>query len=265
MAGETFTVTVNLPDGTSAEIELQASESPTAAPGTFTIGVDENDTAANFEAALRAETARVAQINLRAASAVQAADEFFDFSAGSPPQRVDGPPFETATALIDATTADTVYWYQGDLTTPARESALARIDEGYTVAYGTRADEDALANVVKQVALVAASRFDASVDDDSLRFAELRERGLPAIAAGPAAGTATVEAIATEIAHQHVAIQTAADRHAESLAYAKGVLEKAEGVDLEEIGVKFLRLQTQLQASYETTAILSRLSLANFI
>ena len=49
-----------------------------------------------------------------AASAVQAGNDFFNTDANNPPQRVDGPPFDTATAMIDGTPANTVAWYTGD-------------------------------------------------------------------------------------------------------------------------------------------------------
>ena len=49
-----------------------------------------------------------------AASAVAAGNDFFNTDASHPPQRVDGPPFDTATALVDGTAANTVAWYTGD-------------------------------------------------------------------------------------------------------------------------------------------------------
>lgn len=263
LAGETISIEVALPDGSSTQIQLTATDSTSPAAGEFTISTDENVTAANFETSLRTETARVASIELRAASAVQAANEFFDYDATTPPQRVDGPPFDSATALIDATVNDTVYWYEGDLDTAARDSALAKIDESYTVSYGARADEAALANAVKQAALLAVTRYDETVAGDEARYEALRLRGLPAVGGGN--GFASVSEVATELAHRHIAIETAGNRHKEALGFAQGVLTDTEGVDLEEIGVKFLRLQTQLQASYETTAILSRLTLADYL
>ena len=263
VGGEEIAIQVALPDGTSREIRLVATTAVPPGAGGFTIGADENTTAANFETALRTEIGRVAAIELRAASAVQAANEFFDFDAATPPQRVAGPPFDSATSVVDATAADTVFWYRGDLVTPARESALARVDEGRTIGYGARADEAALRNAVKQVALIAVSRFDASLGTDQERYEALKARGLPALSGG--AGAAAVSDVATELAHRHIAINAARDRHRETLAFAEGTLDATEGVDLEETGVRFLRLQTQLQASFETTAILARLTLVNFL
>ena len=82
-----------------------------------------------------------------------AADNFF----ADPPQRVDGPPFDSATALIDGTSADTVTWYTGENgATPARATAAARIDPTMTVNYGMRANEEALRAAMQNIAVFAA-------------------------------------------------------------------------------------------------------------
>jgi len=113
-AGELFRATLDLPDGTQAKLELTATATAPAGDGEFLIGADETATAANFEAALSASLQSLAQRDLAAASAQAAATNFFEYDAASEPQRVDGPPFDSATALRDATAADTVYWYKGD-------------------------------------------------------------------------------------------------------------------------------------------------------
>ena len=110
-AGERVQVRLGLPDGTSTIIELAATAENPPPAGTFLIGVDEAATAANLAAALDTEIQQVGRAELVAASAMQAGNDFFNIDAANPPLRVDGPPFETATALRDGS-ADTVLWYQ---------------------------------------------------------------------------------------------------------------------------------------------------------
>jgi hypothetical protein len=43
------------------------------------------------------------------------------------------------------------------------------------------------------------------------------------------------------------------------------LLQSVEGVTPEEVGAQILSMQTSLQASLQTTAILSKLSLVNFL
>jgi hypothetical protein len=43
------------------------------------------------------------------------------------------------------------------------------------------------------------------------------------------------------------------------------LLQSVEGVSQEDVGTQILALQTSLQASLQTTALLSRMSLVNFL
>jgi flagellin-like hook-associated protein FlgL len=45
----------------------------------------------------------------------------------------------------------------------------------------------------------------------------------------------------------------------------QGILSSAEGVDTSDVAAQLLTAQTQLQASYQATAMLSKLSLVNFL
>ena len=81
----------------------------------------------------------LAQTALPAASAIAAGNDFFN---SNPPQRVAGPPFDSAMALVNGTSADTVMWYTGEAgSTPARSTALAQVGPSTTIAYGVRANE----------------------------------------------------------------------------------------------------------------------------
>ena len=88
-----LTLTFNLPDGSTEDLKLQATTSTTPGPNQFTIGATPAATAANLQAALTSAVGTLAHTALSAASAVTAANDFFT----NPPQRVSGPPFNTAT------------------------------------------------------------------------------------------------------------------------------------------------------------------------
>jgi flagellar hook-associated protein 3 FlgL len=112
--GETVRFAFTLPDGTSAALTLNATNSATPGPGEFAIGATPDATAANLGSALTAALGTLAATELAAASAVAAGNDFFDTDAANPPRRVDGPPFDTATALVDGSDGDTMRWYLGD-------------------------------------------------------------------------------------------------------------------------------------------------------
>jgi flagellin-like hook-associated protein FlgL len=264
-AGETARLTLALPDGSEKVVELTAVEAGAGGDvGKFEIGADENATAANFQTALVAALEQTAEIDLAAASGYAAAEDFFNFDSTTPPQRVDGPPFDTATALRDATAADTVFWYKGDADpTAARDSAVGRIDDSMTVAYGARANEEAFTWVVQNLAVMAAETFDPDSEADRDRYTQTMERAVSNLSYP--GNRQTVAAVHSQIAIAHTVAGQADERHAATLATAEDMLSNIETADPAEVSVKILQLQTRLQASYETTSILSQLSLVNYL
>ena len=165
--GDTVTYTFTLPDGTSQTLQLKATTSANPGPNQFTIGATPAATAANLQAALTAGVSQIGATTLTAASTMAASNDFFD----DPPQRVGGSP-ATATALVDGTSANTVFWYTGAAAAGSvRSSATARIDPTTTVSYGTQADEQGIRWIVQNVAALAATTYSGQ---RSQRFGELR-------------------------------------------------------------------------------------------
>jgi flagellar hook-associated protein 3 FlgL len=258
-ASETVQFRFNLPDGTTELITLTATTSATPGPNEFTIGVDADTTAANVQTALTDSIETLANTALVAASAMAAADNFFNGT----PQRVSGPP-ATATALVAGTSANTVSWYVGeDGPLPARSTATARIDTSITVAYGMRANEQGLRWIVQNVAALAAVTFSSTDPDAVARNAALNSRvganlGVPA-------GTQSIQEISTELAGAQHTLQSAAERHQQTTSTLGGMLEKIEGVSPELVAAQILAMQTRLQASLQTTSMLYQTSLVNYL
>jgi flagellar hook-associated protein 3 FlgL len=206
-AGETIEFRLTLPDGSSENITLRATASTTPGPNEFTIGATPSITAANLQTALTAAIDKLADTSLTAASAIAAAGNFFE----NPPQRVAGPPFDTATSLVAGTSADTVIWYTGEIgTDPARDSATARIDPANSVSYGLRASEEGIRWVVQNLAAVAAVTFPPADPNAAPRSAALNQR-IGANLAGPP-GIQKVEDIQTDLANAQNMLAAATDR-----------------------------------------------------
>ncbi len=262
--GETIQVTFDLPDSTTHNLTLTARSSGPLNPGEFLIGADENATASNFQSAITTEIETEAQRSLSAASLFAASNDFFDFDASNPPQRVNGPPFNTATALQDATTSDTIFWYQGeDSATDARQSALARVDDSITVAYGARANESALKQVIKSFAAVSVETFSASDVNASDRYHEIQLRTSNAMSF--AGGVQGVDDIITELTVAQTVAGRSNERHTTSNGFVRGIVDEAENVDLFQVSAELLALSSRVEASLQVSASLSRLSILNFI
>ncbi len=261
--GEAVTITLDLPDGTSATVRLEAVNG-TAGKGEFSIGADATTTRNNFQTALNTQLSKVANTELQAASSAQAGEDFFNFDAANPPQRVVGPPFDSATALVDATTADTVFWYKGDLSTGnARDSAIVRIDKSISLSYGARADEEPFRKIIQNLSVLAAEKFSATVADDQVRYSELRNRVSSELAFKPPA-TSVLQVVA-EFGQKQGVLAKIQERHLATKNTTGEILGNIENADQFEVSAQILQLQTRLQASFEISSRLSQLSLLQFL
>ncbi|HWL04750.1 MAG TPA: flagellar biosynthesis protein FlgL [Xanthobacteraceae bacterium] len=259
--GSEVEIALTLPDGTVETVKLTATASQTPGPGEFTIGATAADTAASLQAALGSSLGALADTALTAASAMAAGNDFF---ASDPPLRVDGPPFETATAAVADTAGRTVKWYTGeDSSDPARASATARIDNSVTISYGARADEDALRRTLQNVAVLAAVSFSADDPNATTRSVALNSRAGAALGASSASGS--IASIQAELAGAQTSIAAAKERHQQTGSMVSEMLAGIEGVTTEETAVKLLALQTRLQASLQTTSMLYQINLVNML
>ena len=263
-ADESVKFTFTLPDGSSETLTLTATASPTPAAGEFTIGASSDITATNLQNALTTALGSLADTALAAASAVRASGDFFDIDAANPPQRVAGPPFNTATAMVNGTAADTVTWYTGEAgTTSARSTATAKVDQDIGVSYGLRANEEGIRWQVQQIAALAAISLPGADPNTTARSAALNDRIRAALDVPP--GTQSIEAIQAELAGAQTTLAAAKDRHQQTNATLSDLLQKVEGVSNEEVAAQILAMQTTLQASLQTTAILYQTNILKYL
>jgi flagellin-like hook-associated protein FlgL len=262
--GDALTLRFTLPDGSSENLTLTATTASPPGANQFTIGATPAATAANLQAALTSAVGKLAATSLTAASAVQASNEFFSADASNPPQRVNGPPFDTATAMTAGSAANTVIWYTGETgSDPARSTATARIDQSLVVSYGARANEDGIRTLVQNFATLAAMTVSPSDPNGSDLSTALNQR-LTANLAAPA-GTQTVADIETALAGAQISLSAARSRHQQTTATLSDFLQQIAGVSNEEVGAQILALQTRMQASMQTTAMLFQTSLVNYL
>jgi flagellin-like hook-associated protein FlgL len=68
-----------------------------------------------------------------------------------------------------------------------------------------------------------------------------------------------------EIGVARAALQSATQRHTNYKAQLDNLLSDVETVDKESVAMEILALQTRLTASYQVTAMVSQLSLVNYL
>ena len=256
--GDAVTVQFTLPDGSSEQIKLTASSATPLPSGSFAIGATPAATAANLNAALNNAIGTLANTALVAASAMAASDNFFS----SPPLRVSGIPLGSATTLVDGS-ANTVKWYTGNSGPgSARSTAMSRVDDSVTVQYGAQADEPAIRALLQSVAAFAAFSTSPGANSGG-QVSALSQRTTQALLKQP--GQQTIEDIQTDLAMAQAMMKDASARQTQAKTTLQTIVDQAESASPEQVASQILALQNALQASYQTTSMLSQLSLVKYL
>ena len=184
-------------------------------------------------------------------------------TATQPPLRVPGPSFGTATGLVNGS-ANTVAWYAGNSGPgSARASSTVRVDSSQTVQFGAQANEQAIRQALQNIAVYAASTTPVSNPNSPAEVSALSSR----IAANltPSAGQQTIQDIQTDFATAQNTMKDVQARQTQSQAALQSLVSNTEGITQAQVASEILALQNQLQASFQTTSMLSQLSLAKYL
>lgn len=264
--GDSISYRFELPDGSLETIKLRAvSTVPTELPGDFNIGASLSETTQNMKTALDGAIQELVGTKLEAVSVYEAADDFFAGRNGTA-QRVDGPPYETATAMIAATDADTVDWYTGEDTTGVpRETVTAKVDTSTSVRYGVQANEKGIVDLISSLAALTIDDYPASDPYSKDKFIAMADKQLSRLAETNNDDPGAIEVISLDLGIAQVTANSASERHQTYSAQLESMLAEVEEAPLEETAAKLLQLQVRLEASYQTTSIVSELTLVNFM
>jgi flagellar hook-associated protein 3 FlgL len=185
-------------------------------------------------------------------------------TATLPPLRVSGSPLSAATSLVSGTPANTISWYTGEAGPgPARATATARVDQSVTVQYGARANETAIRSQLQTLAVFAAVTTSAANPNAALQVSALSQRVAQNLARQP--GQQTIEDIQSDFATAQLTMKDATARQKQAQGMLQGIVDQAENVSPDQVASQILALQTALQASYQTTAMLAQLSLTKYL
>jgi flagellar hook-associated protein 3 FlgL len=184
--------------------------------------------------------------------------------AAVPPLRVSGSPLGTATSQVSGTPANTVTWYTGQ-TGPgsARASATSRVDQSVTVQYGIRANEQAIRSQLQTLAVFASVTTSPTNPNGALAVQALSQRVTQNLQ--PQAGQQTIEDIQADLATAQATMKDAGARQTQNKAMLQNLVDQAETVSTDQVASEILALQTSLQASYQTTSMLSQLTLTRYL
>ena len=195
-----------------------------------------------------------------AASAIAAANNFFN---SNPPLRVSGTP-ATSTSLVAGTAANTVFWYTGESgATPARQTAMAQVGPSTTIAYGMRANEQAITSLVANVAVLAATTYSASDPNAQTSYQALSQQVAANLDGQP--GTQQISDIEADLVNAQTTMSNATNLNTQTQTTLTDMMQSIDGVNQNQIGEQILTLQNSLSASLSVTARLAQLSLVNYL
>jgi flagellar hook-associated protein 3 FlgL len=184
-------------------------------------------------------------------------------TATQPPLRVGGAPLGSATTLVNGS-ANTVAWYTGNSGPgTARASSTVRIDQSQTVQFGAQANEQAIRSAIQSIAVFAAVAVSPSGINSAAQSAALSSRTVTNLT--PQAGQQTFQDIQTDLANAQSTMKDATARQTQTQTALQNMIDQTEGISQNQVASEILALQTSLQASYQTTALLSQLSLTKFL
>ena len=267
--GQTVTLGFTLPDGTETQITLTATADANPGSGSFTIGADADATAENFRTALEASLLHRGAGELKGASTFAAADNFFA-EDGIPKRPAGGSP---ATGLVNGDANQMVFWYNGQISTDPRASVTAGVDESTQARYGLQATESGLRRMVMTQAAMALTTYPSEQQSGSPEayaqsrdlFDAMASRQQAQMSESHNAEAGSVERITMDLAIARLATNSASERHTNYSNQLENLLSDVETISQEDTAMAILALQTRLQASYQVTAMVSKLSLANYI
>ncbi|MGJ5178060.1 flagellar protein [Bradyrhizobium oligotrophicum] len=244
---------INVTDSVQTLLSKIDTLSGTSTPSTMSGGV----------ITLRTDDAAGFSVSSSNAGAFSALGFSGTVTAPTPPLRVSGTPLGSATSLVNGS-ANTVAWYTGNSGPgSARSSSTVRIDTAQSIQFGAQANELAIRNLVQQTAVYAAVNTPPAGANAGQQIGALSERIAAKLT--PQLGQQSISDIQTDFANAQTTMKDATARQTQAKAAMQSLVDQTEGISQSEVASQILQLQTSLQASYQTTSMLSQLSLVKFL
>ncbi len=281
-AGDSVSFALKMPDGTATTVTLTAATSADASSTTsFAIGASVTDTMKNLSATLTNALKGAATGTLAVNATATVTQDFFTGSArGGPsgagimPQRITYDAAKNPTGYVAATPANTALWYQGENTydtttsppepTSALDTQSVQVSATGQVGTGARANDKSVQNVLAGLATMAFALPTASDANTSATYQTVVDKA-GALLFSADQTNPSVQDTVTQLSIAATRLSNAKTTNTATQTTVQNTLDGIEQAPTEEVVAKLLDVQNRLQASYQVTASLSKLSLVNYI
>jgi len=146
-----------------------------------------------------------------------------------------------------------------------RQTVSAQVDASTRVNYGMQADESGLLALMRSTASMAITTYPTGDAADKARFDGMADRQATLLSENRNGEAGSIEILAMDMGIALSTLESASTRHTSYQAQLENLLADVETVSEEDVAMEILALQTRLQASYQVTAMVSQLSLAQFL
>lgn len=149
------------------------------------------------------------------------------------------------------------------LTIQSATNIRARVADNYEVDYTVKANQQPFQDILK--ALTVFTQLDVPDPDTDLATREQFYEIQNAATSNIINGISDLRASSLKLSNAAQAINAQRDEHTAQRAQLLTLMEDTESIDSAEAITRFQTLSTQLQASYQATAIIQSLNLANYL
>ena len=126
-----------------------------------------------------------------------------------------------------------------------------------------RANEQAIRSALQAVAVFASVTTSPTSANATTVVTALNQRVAAILT--PTGRQQSLADIATDLASAQVAMKDISSRQDQSQVMLQSLVDQTESISSDQVATELLALQTRLQASYQTTAMLSQMSLVKYL
>lgn len=164
-------------------------------------------------------------------------------------------------ASLTSALSETAATVQGN----PRLSVTAQVDDSTRVPYGIEANEMGLLRMVRTLSSLSVETYPDSDTSSKDRFDTMARRQQSELSESHNSEAGSIEILTMELAVAHNALDNSAKRHTDYKSQLDNLLSDVETVSKEEVAMEIMALQTRLQASYQVTSMVSKLSLVKYL
>ena len=146
-----------------------------------------------------------------------------------------------------------------------RQSVTAQVDDATRVSYGMEANESGFLRLMRTMGSMAVETYPDSDASSKGRFDTMAIRQQSQLSEGHNSEPGSIEILTMELGVARSTLDNSTKRHTDYKAQLDNLLSDVETVSKEDVAMEILALQTRLQASYQVTSMVSKLSLVNFM